>query len=115
MSTTAARARARDEVLDAVFFALSDPTRRKIVASLFHGSQSVSALAAPFDMTLPGVSKHLRVLSRAGLVEIRREGTTRRCRLHVAPLEKATAFLGHYRAFWEGNLLQLEGWAKGKR
>jgi DNA-binding transcriptional ArsR family regulator len=113
MSTTAARG--REEALDAVFFALSDPTRRKIVARLFHGEQSVSAIAAPFDMTLPGVTKHLRVLSRAGLVVIHREGTTRRCRLHPAPLEKASAFLDHYRAFWEGNLLQLEHWAKEKR
>jgi DNA-binding transcriptional ArsR family regulator len=111
MSTRSNTAR-RDDGLDAVFHALADPTRRRIVARLALGDQSVSALAAPFEMTLPGVSKHLRVLERAGIVAIARRGGARRCELRPRALERASAFLDRYRAFWTGNLDQLARWAE---
>jgi DNA-binding transcriptional ArsR family regulator len=93
--------------LDAVFSALSDPTRRAIVRRLSRGDASVSELAEPFDMTLTAVAKHLRVLSAAGLVEQHKEGRTRRCTLAAAPLRDAHDWLGEYGPFWEGQLDSL--------
>jgi DNA-binding transcriptional ArsR family regulator len=102
MSTRSAHAhRARDRKLDAVFSALADPTRRRIVAQLAQGSATISQLAAPFAMTLPAVSKHLRVLERAGLLRRERDGWYHHCHLEARPLEEAVAFLVRYRSFWE--------------
>ena len=90
--------------LDAVFSALSDPTRRAIVRRLAAGEASVSELAAPFDVSLPAVTKHLSVLERAGLLTHRRVGRVRRCKLVSAPLRVADDWLSFYRAFWDARL-----------
>jgi DNA-binding transcriptional ArsR family regulator len=90
--------------LDAVFSALGDTTRRRILARLAQGPASITELAAPFEMTLPAVSKHLRVLERAGLMRRERDGWYHRCYLETRPLEGAVAFLAKYRPFWEDTL-----------
>jgi DNA-binding transcriptional ArsR family regulator len=105
MSTRSALA--RDEQLDAVFSALGDPTRRRLLARLASGPASITELAEPFAMTLPAVSKHLRVLERAGLLLRDRDGAYRRCRLDARPLEGAATFLARYRPFWESTLDEL--------
>jgi DNA-binding transcriptional ArsR family regulator len=89
---------------DAAFLALADPTRRAIVERLANGEATVSQLAAPFDMALPSVSKHLRVLERAGLMTQERVGRTRVCRLNRAPLDDLAAWLGRYTDFWNDKL-----------
>jgi DNA-binding transcriptional ArsR family regulator len=94
--------------LSTTFAALSDPTRRAILARLSLGETSVSELAEPFDMSLPAVSKHLKVLERAGLVARGREAQWRPCRLEAAPMKEATAWLEHYRRFWEQSFDRLE-------
>ncbi|MEO0979689.1 MAG: metalloregulator ArsR/SmtB family transcription factor [Pseudomonadota bacterium] len=86
--------------LDATFSALSDGTRRAIVARLADGETTLSDLAAPFDMSLTAVSKHLRVLSDAGLVDIEKRGRTRHCRLRGTPIKEAVDWLSKYEAFW---------------
>ena len=103
MSTRAAAA-ARDAKLDDVFSALGDTTRRRILARLAEGPATITELAAPFAMTLPAVSKHLRVLERAGLMRRERDGWYHRCYLETRPLEGAVAFLAKYRPFWEETL-----------
>jgi len=90
------------ELLDATFSALADPTRRAILARLAHGELSVSELAAPFDVSLPAISKHLRVLERAGLLAGQKDGRVYRCRLAARPLEQAAEWIGHYRAVGSG-------------
>jgi DNA-binding transcriptional ArsR family regulator len=87
--------------LDATFAALSDATRRGILARLAQGEASVSALAAPYDISLPAVSKHLRVLERAKLIARRKEGRVNRCRLVAAPMKDAAEWIERYRQFWE--------------
>ena len=106
MSTRAATA-AHDAKLDAVFSALGDTTRRRILARLARGPASISELAAPFDMTLPAVSKHVRVLERAGLMRRERDGWYHRCHLETRPLAGALKFLAEYRPFWEDTLEAL--------
>lgn len=86
--------------LDATFSALGDGTRRAIVARLADGEATLSDLAAPFDMSLTAVSKHLRVLSDAGLVDIEKRGRTRHCRLRGAPIKEAVDWLSKYESFW---------------
>jgi DNA-binding transcriptional ArsR family regulator len=86
--------------LDATFSALSDGTRRAIVARLANGEATLSDLAAPFDMSLTAVSKHMRVLSEAGLVDIEKRGRTKHCRLKGAPIKEAVDWLSKYEAFW---------------
>ena len=86
--------------LDATFSALSDGTRRAIVARLADGETPLSELAEPFDMSLTAVSKHLRVLSDAGLVDIEKRGRTRHCRLRGAPIKEAVDWLSKYESFW---------------
>ena len=93
-----------DEGLDAIFAALADPTRRAILARLSHGEATVGQLAEPFDVSLPAVSKHLRVLERAGLLRQQRDGRLRRCRLDAAPMSEAAAWIERYRRFWEQQL-----------
>jgi DNA-binding transcriptional ArsR family regulator len=94
--------------LDSVFAALSDPTRRAMVGRLAQGECTVTDLARPFPISLPAVSKHLKVLERAGLVERRIDGRIHHCRLKPQPLEDATDWLQSTRAYWEGRLDALE-------
>ncbi len=94
--------------LDATFAALADPTRRAILARLASGEASVAELAEPFDMTQPAVSKHLRVLERAGLISRGRDAQRRPSRLEARPLEEATVWLENYRRFWMGRFARLD-------
>jgi DNA-binding transcriptional ArsR family regulator len=89
------------ERLDDTFAALADPTRRAILARLMAGAASVTELAEPFDMTLPAVSKHLKVLERAGLITRGREAQWRPCRLEADPLREVADWVEGYRRFWE--------------
>lgn len=98
--------------LDATFAALADPTRRAILARLARGEASVTELAAPFDMSLPAISKHLKVLERAGLVVRSRDAQSRPCRLHARPLEQAAQWLERYRAFWEESFDRLDDYLR---
>ncbi len=95
-------------VLDATFAALADPTRRAILARLAAGEASVAELAAPFAMSQPAVSRHLKVLERAGLISQGRDAQRRPRRLEAAPLAEATAWLENYRQFWEGQYQRLD-------
>ncbi len=94
--------------LSATFAALADPTRRAILARLASGETSVTELAGPFEMSLPAVTKHLKVLERAGLITRSREAQWRPCRLQAAPLRDATDWMAQYRQFWEARLDRLE-------
>jgi DNA-binding transcriptional ArsR family regulator len=94
--------------LSATFAALSDPTRRAILVRLASGETSVTQLAAPFDMSLPAVSKHLKVLERAGLIARARAAQTRPCRLKAAPLKEAADWVEQYRELWEARLDRLD-------
>lgn len=87
--------------LDSTFSALSDPTRRAILARLVLGDTSVSELAAPFDISLPAISRHLRVLEGAGLIERRPEGRVHRCHLLARPMKEAADWIEEYRRFWD--------------
>jgi DNA-binding transcriptional ArsR family regulator len=98
--------------LSATFAALADPTRRAILARLATGETSVMELAEPFDMSLPAVSKHLKVLERAGLIERGREAQWRPCRLQANPLKGVADWVEHYRRFWEESLDKLESYLK---
>src|SRR3984957_12020920 len=93
--------------LDATFGALSDPTRRSILTTLQRGHASVSELARPHDISMPAILKHLRVLEQAGLIEQKKTGRVRMCRLTVAPLQQASDWLSLYRVFWENQLDNL--------
>ena len=94
--------------LSATFAALADPTRRAILARLATGECSVTELAEPFEMSMPAVSKHLRVLERAGLIARGREAQWRPCRLEAAPLKDVADWVERYRAIWEQRLDRLE-------
>ena len=96
--------------LTSTFAALADPTRRAILARLASGEASVTELAAPFEMSLPAISKHLKVLERAGLITRGRDAQWRPCRLEPRPLKSAADWLEHYRVFWEQSLDRLEGY-----
>ena len=93
--------------LDRTFAALADPTRRQILAHLARGERRVTELAAPHDMSLPAISKHLRVLENAGLLRRRRYGRVHEMQLNAKPLEKAAQWVDEYRKFWEGSLDRL--------
>jgi DNA-binding transcriptional ArsR family regulator len=94
--------------LSLVFAALADPTRRAILARLAEGEATVSELAQPFDMTLPAVSKHLRVLERAGLIRQRRAAQQRPCRIDPAPLVEMAEWVEQYRHLWEARFNRLD-------
>jgi DNA-binding transcriptional ArsR family regulator len=94
--------------LTSTFAALADPTRRAILARLAAGETSVTELAEPFEMSLPAISKHLKVLERAGLIARGREAQWRPCRLEAGPLKNAAKWLEHYRRFWEQSFDRLE-------
>ncbi len=94
--------------LSVTFAALADPTRRAILARLASGECSVTELAEPFEMSMPAVSKHLRVLERAGLIARGREAQWRPCRIEAAPLKEVADWTERYRAFWEERFDRLE-------
>ena len=94
--------------LDAIFAALADPTRRAILARLASGQASVNELAQPFDMSQPAISKHLKVLERAGLISGGRDRQRRPRKLEPKPLADATKWLERYRRLWEGNYQRLD-------
>ena len=96
-----------DDQLDVVFGALADPTRRAILARLARGEATVTELAAPFAMSMPAVSKHLKVLERAGLISRGRSAQSRPCRLEAAPLADVAEWVQTYRQFWEGSFDRL--------
>jgi DNA-binding transcriptional ArsR family regulator len=94
--------------LSYTFSALADPTRRAILARLALGETSVTELAEPFEMSMPAVSKHLKVLERAGLISRGREAQWRPCRLDAGPLKEAAGWIEEYRRFWEQTLDRLD-------
>ena len=98
--------------ISTTFAALADPTRRALLARLSGGEASVTELAAPFEMTLPAVSKHLKVLERAGLIARGREAQWRPCRLQAGPLKQADEWLESYRRFWEESFDRLEDYLR---
>jgi DNA-binding transcriptional ArsR family regulator len=100
--------RVATDQLSVIFAALADPTRRAILARLADGPATVNEIAEPFDMTLPAISKHLKVLERAGLISRGREAQWRPCKLEAAPLREATEWMSHYRRFWEGSFDKLD-------
>src|SRR5689334_13130499 len=95
------------EQLDATFLALADPTRRAILARLAEGEASVAELAAPFDISQPAISKHLKILERAGLVSTAQSATRRPRKLEAAPMAAAVDWLEKYRRFWEESYRRL--------
>ena len=101
--------------LDATFHALADPTRRAILAALRRGKRPVSALAAPHNMSLPGIMKHLPVLEQAGLVRQKKNGRVRQCHLSAKPLRQAEQWLSKYRIFWGQQLDSLERYLRDSR
>ncbi|HXO03052.1 MAG TPA: metalloregulator ArsR/SmtB family transcription factor [Stellaceae bacterium] len=98
--------------LNDTFSALADPTRRAILARLAQGDASVKELQAPFALSQPAISKHLRVLERAGLISRGRTAQTRPCRLEAAPLKEAADWIEHYRRFWTESFDRLDGYLK---
>ena len=96
--------------LSATFAALADPSRRAILARLASGECSVTELAEPFEMSMPAVSKHLRVLEQAGLISKRRDAQKRPCRIEAAPLKEVSEWAEHYRHIWEGRLDRLDAY-----
>ncbi len=97
------------EQLDATFIALADPTRRAILARLVEGEASVAELAKPFAMSQPAISKHLKMLERAGLISRGRDAQRRPCRIEAAPLFAANAWIETYRKLWESSFTRLDG------
>lgn len=97
-----------DDRLSVVFAALADPTRRAILARLTEGDATVSELAAPFTMSQPAISRHLKVLEQAGLISRRRRATARLSHLEAQPLREATAWLERYRAYWDESYDRLD-------
>lgn len=101
------------DALSATFAALADPTRRAILARLSQGETSVNELAAPFAMSLPAVSRHLKVLESAGLITRSREAQWRPCKLEGEALKQANAWIEQYRKFWDGSFDKLEAYLQG--
>ncbi|HEY6879353.1 MAG TPA: metalloregulator ArsR/SmtB family transcription factor [Polyangiales bacterium] len=110
-----ARAQAASTRLDATFAALADPTRRAILTRLANGEASVLELAQPFDMSQPAISKHLKVLERAGLISRGRDAQRRPCRLEPHPLAEANEWLETYREYWEQSFARLDGVLEGMK
>ena len=98
--------------LSTTFAALADPTRRAILARLARGEATVTELAAPFDLSLPAISKHLKVLQRAGLIEQGRQAQWRPCRLTPEPLRNVSEWIGQYRRHWEASLERLDAYLR---
>jgi DNA-binding transcriptional ArsR family regulator len=104
-----------EQLLDATFAALADPTRRAIVARLARGNASVGELAKPFEFALPTISRHLKVLERARLIEKRKDASRRQCQLRVESLRQASKWIDTYTSFWEEALESLEEFAIHER
>jgi DNA-binding transcriptional ArsR family regulator len=115
VSSTKATHSASDARLDLVFRALGDRTRRALLARLTHGPAMVTELAAPFRLSLPAVSRHIRVLERARLVRRTIDGRVHRCALRAEPLRQAEQWILHYRRFWEGALDALARYVEDAR
>lgn len=98
--------------LSSVFFALSDPTRRGILEKLTQGEANVTDLAAPFEMSLPAITKHLRVLEKAGLIFRTKEAQWRPCHLNAQSMRSASDWLGNYRQFWDESIDRLDTYLK---
>src|SRR5580693_8720729 len=98
------------DALSATFAALADPTRRAILARLASGDASVTEISEPFEMSMPAISKHLKVLERAGLIARGREAQFRPCRLEAAPLKDVAGWVEHYRLFWEQSFDRLDNY-----
>jgi DNA-binding transcriptional ArsR family regulator len=101
--------------LSETFGALADPTRRAILGRLVAGEASVTELASPFDMSMPAISKHLKVLERAGLIARGREAQWRPCRLQAGPLQDVAGWVEHYRQFWERSFDRLDDYLRELR
>ena len=114
MSSRTRERPSQDDRLDLVFQALADRTRRALLARLAHKTSKVTDLAAPFNMSLPAVSRHIRVLERARLVRRTIDGRVHRCSLDAEPLHEAEAWLEHYRPFWDGTLEALASYVERK-
>src|SRR5713101_8050357 len=99
--------------LSSTFAALADPTRRAILARLASGEASVTELAKPFEMSMPAISKHLKVLEHAGLIARGREAQWRPCRLEAGPLKNVADWVEHYRRFWEQSFDRLDDYLRG--
>jgi len=106
-------AEAEADFLDRAFAALADPTRRAILARLALGEAGVTELAAPFQMSLPAVSKHLKVLERAGLITKSNQAQWRYCRLQPAPLKQVAEWVGGYQQFWDESYDRLDDYLEG--
>lgn len=102
--------KAASDTLSATFFALADPTRRAILSRLARGSATVKELSAPFEMSGPAVSKHLRVLERAGLIQRGREAQWRPRTLEAAPLKQVAEWAGEFRRFWDASYQRLDAY-----
>jgi DNA-binding transcriptional ArsR family regulator len=100
------------DILSTTFAALADPTRRAILARLAQGQATVTELAAPFDLSLPAISKHLKVLQRARLIEQGRQAQWRPCRLSPAPLRDVADWIGQYRRHWEESFERLDAYLR---
>jgi len=98
--------------LSLTFAALADPTRRAILGKLASGEKSVTQIAAPFKISLPGISKHLKVLERARLIERGRDAQWRPCKLRAAPLKDVSNWIEHYRKFWDESFDKLDNYLK---
>ena len=98
--------------LSSTFSAIADPTRRAILVRLSRGEAAVKELAEPFRMTLPAITKHLKVLEKAGLIERSRSAQMRPCKLRAKPLKEAASWIDHYRRFWEGSLDRLDNYLR---
>ena len=107
--------RGENDRLSQTFAALANPTRRAILARLAEGEATVNELAAPFDISRPAISKHLRVLERAGLVRRTPEGRVSRCELDARPMREAAEWISDYRRFWEAQLDSLERYFNEKK
>ena len=114
MSSAGHKRDSREAHLDAVFHALGDRTRRAVLARLAQTPAMITELAEPFAMSLPAVSRHIRVLEDAGLVTRSVDGRVHRCSLNAAPLGSVADWLSHYRRFWEGNLASLASYVEGR-
>ena len=101
-----------EDQLSSTFAALADPTRRAILARLASGEASVTELADPFEMSLPAISKHLKVLERAGLIARSRDAQWRPCHLEAGPLKEVSDWVEHYRQFWEESFDRLEAYLR---
>jgi DNA-binding transcriptional ArsR family regulator len=99
---------AADDRLSVIFGALADPTRRAILARLAEGDATVTELAEPFSISMPAISRHLKVLERAGLISRNRSGQWRSSTLEAAPLREVTAWMEHYRRYWDENFSRLD-------